>query len=425
MTARSLSLCMAIFAFAAASAEAESWTNASGDVAMTYRATAGGSLFGRNASNIDQTVATDVISTLEVGGTSGPSDDDPGTLNVSSAGSSEVPRSLGEVDVNAGTLSITSSIFDTTADGINRDLRVTGPTAELEIRLSETRNGTDIIVRDGGSVLAEASQISVNAADGAVVRASGIAGGVSSDPTTDIVIDASTLGTTTFRGAFTLRNSSVDSPGPTNGSCREGLIQLESVVMDLGGGLGVGNNVASTATTADSDVIWTSTQVESGRGSVGANGVFSTYFEMRGASLWHSSADFGVGNPLTVMDVNSGSRVDVAGDFLIASGSLTVSSGTPGDARIDVAGDFDLGPAAAATLTIEDGGYVDVDGTFTLGAFGTLNLNGGTLRVGNFVDEAGGTFNENGGTLIVPEASGVAVPIAAALALALLRRRRD
>jgi hypothetical protein len=81
-----------------------------------------------------------------------------------------------------------------------------------------------------------------------------------------------------------------------------------------------------------------------------------------------------------------------------------VRSGVPSASRIDVAGDLDLGLSVASTLAIEAGGYVDVDGTLTIGPLSTLNLNGGTL--------------------IVPEAAGVAPPLTAALALALLRRRR-
>jgi len=79
-----------------------------------------------------------------------------------------------------------------------------------------------------------------------------------------------------------------------------------------------------------------------------------------------------------------------------------------------------IGNQQTGTLTIEDGGDVDVDGTFTIRPLATLNLNGGTLRVGAFDNQ--GTFNENGGTLIVPEPA--ATGVAALLALALVARRR-
>ncbi len=67
----------------------------------------------------------------------------------------------------------------------------------------------------------------------------------------------------------------------------------------------------------------------------------------------------------------------------------------------------------------EIGGVVDVDGTLTIGPLATLNLNGGTLRVGNLDNQ--GMLNENGGTLIVPEPAMPA--FAALLALALVARR--
>jgi hypothetical protein len=64
---------------------------------------------------------------------------------------------------------------------------------------------------------------------------------------------------------------------------------------------------------------------------------------------------------------------------------------------------------------------VDVAGTLTIFSTGTLNLNGGTLRVGNLVQ--GGTLNENGGTLIVPEPGATTSAIAAVLTIAIARRR--
>jgi hypothetical protein len=104
-----------------------------------------------------------------------------------------------------------------------------------------------------------------------------------------------------------------------------------------------------------------------------------------------------------------------------------VRSGVGVDSRIEVAGDFGLGNVdedsfSNGTLTIEDGGYVSVDGTFTIRPLATLNLNGGTLRVTAFGNQ--GTFNENGGTLIVPEPATSAVAAWLALALAARCGRR-
>lgn len=101
-------------------------------------------------------------------------------------------------------------------------------------------------------------------------------------------------------------------------------------------------------------------------------------------------------------DINSGSRIDARADFILGGSFVTIGSTTATSSRIDVAGDFGLAPTIVGTLTIEDGGTVDVDGTLRIGPLATLNLNGGTL--------------------IVPEASGSAPLVAAALAR--LRRRR-
>ena len=138
---------------------------------------------------------------------------------------------------------------------------------------------------------------------------------------------------------------------------------------------------------------------------------------IQGASTWRSFDPMRMISTKT--DVRSASIVDARSDLEIA-GSVTIGSGVAMDSHIDVGGNLQL---AFGTLTIEDGGFVDVAGTLTISPTGTLNLNGGTLRVGNLVQESGATLNENGGTLIVPEAGATASAIAAALSLALARSR--
>jgi hypothetical protein len=402
---------LAVLALTASPAEAqlESWS-ASGDVRLWYREGVGGPLLARTAATVPQTVESDVIVELEIGGTSSLADDDPGSMSLSSVGNSEAARAIGDFDVKVGTLSLNDSFVYAQAGGS------VGPGGALTLLLSEY-TGPGISV--DGSLTAQVSTLAANVRTGGIARISGIAGSISSEKGADVEIDASTLGSASFRGALVLTNSTLTG---AIGSFREGFLQVESVSIDVLNGFGVGNNSTSTPTTADTDVIWTNTVVESNGASIGANGAFTTGFEMRGASLWRSFGLFGVGNPMTQMDVNSGSRIDARADFGMGGGTLLVRSGVPSASRIDVAEDFDLGSTVASTLTIEEGGYVDVDGTLTIGPLSTLNLNGGTLRVGALDEQ--GVLNENGGTLIVPEAAGVAPPLAAALALALLRRRR-
>jgi hypothetical protein len=138
---------------------------------------------------------------------------------------------------------------------------------------------------------------------------------------------------------------------------------------------------------------------------------------IQGASTWRSF------DPMLMrgakVEIRGAGIVDARSDLGVG-GSATIGSGVAEDSRIDVGGDLDL---AFGTLTIEDGGFVDVAGTLTIRPTGTLNLNGGTLRVGNLVQDSGATLNENGGTLIVPEAGATASAIAAALSLAIARSR--
>lgn len=401
----------AVLALAAspAWAQLESW-GASGDVLLWYRTEVGAPRLARTAATVPQTVESDVIDELEIGGTSSIADDDPGTMSLSSVGDSEAPRAIGDFDVKVGTLSLNDSFVYAQAGGS------VGPLGALTMLLSEY-TGPGISVN--GSLTAQVSTLAANVRTGGVARISGIAGSISSEKGSDVEIDASTLGSARFKGALVLTNSTLTG---AVGAFWEGFHQVESVSIDVLNGFGIGNNSTSTLTTADTDVIWTNTAVESNFASIGANGAYTTDFEMRSASLWRSFGTFAIGNPLTQVDVNSGSRIDAQADFGIGGGTLLVRSNVPSASRIDVAGFFDLGSTVASTLTIEDGGYVDVDGTLTIGPLSTLNLNGGTLRVGALDQQ--GVLNENGGTLIVPEVAGVAAPLTASLALALLRRRR-
>ena len=146
---------------------------------------------------------------------------------------------------------------------------------------------------------------------------------------------------------------------------------------------------------------------------------------MQGAAFWRSIGLFQFLGSMVTADLSSASRIEAGTHLWIGGARVTVRSGVGTDSRIDVAGDLGLGNVdedtfSNGTLAIEDGGYVDVDGTFTIRPLATLNLNGGTLRVGAFDNQ--GTFNENGGTLIVPEPA--ATGVAALLALALVARRR-
>ena len=158
----------------------------------------------------------------------------------------------------------------------------------------------------------------------------------------------------------------------------------------------------------------------------GSTGGRETSVTLQGATTWRSFGLFRTDGSALEVDVNSASRIDARENLYISGGTtVTVRSGVGTDSRIDVGGDLGLGNVdvdtfSTGTLTIEDGGYVSVDGTLYIQPLATLNLNGGTLRVTNLVQE--GTLNENGGTLIVPEAGATLSAISAALTLAVVRR---
>lgn len=86
-----LNLGLAFLALAASPAEAqlESW-GASGDVRMRYRTEVGAPLLTRTAATVPETVESDIIVDLKIGGTSSIADEDPGTMSLSSVGDSRL-----------------------------------------------------------------------------------------------------------------------------------------------------------------------------------------------------------------------------------------------------------------------------------------------------------------------------------------------
>ena len=406
---------IAAIALAAPRAEAQPdavWS-ASGDVLVRYRTSPGGTLYGRTTAMIPQTAETDVIVDIEVGASSNnPADVDPGSLSLSNVGDAATPRDLGDVDVNIGTLSLNDSFVTGRFD-------VDKPTSVMVMRLSGV-GGQGVLVRDGGTFTAEASQISGTVRAGGVARVSGCTGGLGSVIGADIEIDGSILGSTDFQGKQVIKNSTITT---FLSRLRQGEFDFENVSLDVESDFTVGGSTTGAVPT-DTDFLMTSSVFESGTGLVRAGVGIATDFTMRG-STWRSFGLFQIGGNNTQVDVGSGSHIDARADLGVGNAHVTVAS-IAEESRIDVAGDLDLDGSLATVLTIEDGGYVDVDGTLTIGPLATLNLNGGTLRVGNLDNSHGGVLNENGGTLIVPEAAGIAPPLAAALALALTAsRRRD
>lgn len=122
-------------------------------------------MFGRNASNVHETIETDIISPIEVGGASGPSDDDPGSLSLSNVGEDDAPRDLGDVDVNVGTLSLSDSI-------VSGRFAVTRPTSVMTMLLSELRSTPQFTVSSGGTFTAQGSHVAISVREGGIARIS-------------------------------------------------------------------------------------------------------------------------------------------------------------------------------------------------------------------------------------------------------------
>jgi len=246
-----------------------------------------------------------------------------------------------------------------------------------------------------GTVTCEQSRMDVVAIGGGTVFG-GCTGGVSTtinqsspfDPPV-VTVDGSAL-TSLGAGGGTLSvsNSSIDT---LNGRVRGGdvmICQDGPVLWDDDGTLTV-------ATTTPNPLPVTFLLANGSTTETKATVLAADDVAIEGASTWCSFDLMRMAS--THVDVRSASIVDARSDLQLGQ-SLTFFT--------------------AGTLTIEDGGFVDVAGTLTIRPAGTLNLNAGTLRVGNLVQDSGATRNENGGTLIVPEAGATASTIAAALSLA-------
>jgi len=406
--------CLGVAVFALAAPRAEAQWSASGDVLIRYRTSPGGTLYGRTTAMIPQTAETDVIVDIEVGASSNnPADVDPGSLSLSNVGDAATPRDLGDVDVNIGTLSLNDSFVTGRFD-------VDKPTSVMVMRLSGV-GGQGVLVRDGGTFTAEASQIGGTVRAGGIARVSGCTGGLGSVIGADIEIDGSILGSTDFQGKQVIKNSTITT---FLSRLRQGEFDFENVSLDVESDFTVGGNTTGAVPT-DTSFIMTGSVFESATALVRAGLGIATDLTMRG-STWRSFGLFQIGG--AQVDIGSGSHIDARADLVVGNSHVTVAS-IAEESRIDVAGDFDLdGSPSTVTfdpptlLTVGPGGVVEVQGTLTIGEFSTLTIDGGTVRVGALDNQ--GTLNDPAGALTVPEATGAAPMIAAALGLALLRRRR-
>ncbi len=397
---------MVSIALAAAPAAAQpgaNWTE-SGYVTIQVKVGGdGGVLQGREASGV---LESDLIDEILIGLVRTVSNSQSGSLLIANIGAQGLPRDLGEIDLEFGQLELISAFarsniqmrIGTTLDSDTRD-----PTeGALVVRLSDL--GSLPVLLTNGTVTCEASRMQVTAQAGQTVFG-GCTGGIGTSINDAnsfgppvVTVDGSAL--TSFGpggGTFSVSSSTIDTFGA---NVRAGDITIGAdgpVVWNDAGTLNVrpGNSPGSLPPL--NFLLSSGSTIETQATSITADEV-----TIQGASTWRSF------DPMLMRGVNveirSASIVDARSDLAVG-GSATIGSGVAEDSRIDVGGNLQL---SNGTLTIEDGGFVDVAGTLTIFPTGTLNLNGGTLRVGNLVQESGATLNENGGTLIVPDAGATA-----------------
>jgi hypothetical protein len=421
-TRGSLMLFLALsLATAPASAQPDaSWTE-SGDVTITYRLVEGGTIYGKEAHEI---IETDIIDEITVGESGLIGNQQTGTLRIEGIGDAVTPRDLGDVFVLVGSLELNDAVADSNfiRVGVNVQSQFTDLSeGTLTVLLSDLSN--DVTIRNGllscsasrigGITIGELGRALI--AD-CVIEAVSISNGA------EVSIDGSTIdaGLPRFSGNTVVKNTTIFS---TMGTINDGVIDIgrsgEPVNWNAAGTITVGGNAV------DTDLTMTDSLLASTDAYVRGGGIVD--FVMQGASIWRTTGLFRFSSSSVTADVNGASHIEVGTNLWIAGSLVTVRSGVGVDSRIEVAGDFGLGNVdedsfSNGTLTIEDGGYVSVDGTFTIRPLATLNLNGGTLRVSAFDNQ--GTFNENGGTLIVPEPATSAVAAWLALALAARCGRR-
>lgn len=408
---------LALAALPAAAQPGASWTE-TGDVTILVYAPGGGVRFGREAADV---LDSDIIDEITVGKSGTVATQKTGTLTIEGVGTVEAARDLGDVFVLVGLLELNDVFVDGRwiRIGSTIDTALTDPsTGTLSVTLSEV--SSDVTVRRGTLTCQASLMGSVTVLDDGYAQISGCSiGYITGDGLSETSIDISTIQGASFRGTTNVSSSTLHT---TNATAVEGDITIGAtgaVSWDDAGAIVIGQNaLATNFTVANSSTVAAQTTEFRGGGA--------THVVLQAASTWRSFGLLSVQSALTTLDVNSASRIDARSDLWIGSGAgVTVRSGVGTDSRIDVAGNLGVGQFnqtgfGPGTLTIEDGGVVDVAGTLYIAPAATVNLDGGTLRVTNLVQD--GTLNENGGTLIVPEAGATASTIAAMLAVVRMRR---
>lgn len=331
--------------------------------------TGGGALTNNGLLNFNQTAGNTLVISNTLSGTGTLTLMNTGTLQLTGTTSNTLPLNM-TINANSGAL--------------------IGPAT------SGTQNGTVLFGRAGTGTL--------NVAGGLVATGSSWQVGVGSGTGT---INVSS-GTFAPRSHLILGGTGGGSGtlDVTGGVVTSGSGVTEGLTVGLQLGMSASSSGLATITSGSVFVLGNTNYIgETGTGTVSVNaGGFLKLGETRlglastgvGTLNINTSGSANVTSILTVggtgrgtLAVNGG-MIQVRGGSIGASagslGTVTVTDGTwfnNGSGTSEAAGVLTVGGSGTGSLTIDNGGYVVVTGTFSKGANGTFTLNqGGTLQIG-------------------------------------------
>lgn len=331
--------------------------------------TGGGALTNNGLLNFNQTAGNTLVISNTLSGT--------GTLTL----------------MNTGTLQLTGTTLTTLP--LNMTINANSG-ALIGPATSGTQNGTVLFGRAGTGTL--------NVAGGLVATGSSWQVGVGSGTGT---INVSS-GTFAPRSHLILGGTGGGSGtlNVTGGVVTSGTGATQGLTIGLQLGMSASSSGLATITSGSVFVLGNTNYIgETGTGTVSVNA--GGFLKLGEARLGHASTGVGTLNIntsgsadfLSILTVGgsgqgtfavNGGMIQTRGGSIGASagslGTVTVTDGTwfnNGSGSSEAAGLLTVGGSGTGSLTIDNGGYVVVTGTFSKGANGTLTLNqGGTLQIG-------------------------------------------
>jgi uncharacterized protein YhjY with autotransporter beta-barrel domain len=296
----------------------------------------------------------------------------------------------------SGTFNITSGTFTFDAAGTATSMIVansqtgsgntTSGNANGIVTQGSVANNTASLVTTGSSLI-----IGYNGGTGSWTLANG-----------------STLQTGTLASSYLIALGSNAGPGPLNGTGGSGTLTIGSTTGDSGNfNFGTANSTTPTDLQLGTlNPTTTSGVITGGTGTITENGASIVNIAGEATTVEVGDADLGIGNYNLVngtLNIGVNATDDVTFTLGAAAGSTGTLTQTAGTVTVGNSGTpngtvFTIGGAGNGIYNM-NGGTAIFNNALTLGATGTLNLNGGTFQVRE--DDLLGTGNIifNGGTL--------------------------